>query len=176
MPKNKNKNFISDLLNPPPARDPSHVLDSAQKKAKKIIIKATIKAKDIIESADALDELLQNELNEALSFAIQRQSEMFGEKIRESAASSLAKFEELLEIQLKASQTLILSSFEKSLGMVNESLKAYEAAKRNQIDEVVRLEAKNLAREIVGNMMPENLQEKLINEAIEKAKKEGVFE
>lgn len=172
----KTKNILTNLLNPEPTKNPDKAVEAAQKKAKKIIIKATLKAKDIIESADALDEMLQNELNEALSFAIQRQTETFGEKVRESATQILAKFEELLEIQLKASQTLVLSSFENSLSKVNESLKAYELEKRKQIEKITKMQALELAREVLGKAIPEETQEKLIGDAVLIAKKEGLFE
>jgi hypothetical protein len=175
----KSKNIFSTFLNPQPAvphNDSAKTIRRAETEAKKIIIKATLKAKDIIENAEVLDELLEQELNQALQNNFEKISHLFEEKMNNSTEQVLSRFEELLEIQLKASQSLVLSSFEENLAKINDSLKIYEEKKRKQIDEILRLEAKELAKQIIGEIIPENLQEKLINEAIEKAKQEGVFQ
>ena len=147
----KQKSFFGGLLSHPV--DQKKVLLRARKKAKKIVEDATFEANEILAEGEIVDK----------SFKENIQAEL----VREVEIGVKKQLHEMSEfLQSKTQEQWVL---------IEKELAEYKEQRKQNIDEVMKLEVRKLVTDAFIRSMPESMKEKLVFEALERAKKDGFF-
>jgi len=168
-------------------RDYHQVVDNALTKERKILEDATATASQIIAEARQINqnvtaevakslEAMANQLqSEALEVA-KKMGEEYQKTLEELAKRSEADFENVFK-EMKGGMLAQIEEFQKSTRPVLlKEIEDYKKTKMDEVDKNALASAQKAAMEIFNKALPVEDQQNLVMAALEKAKKEGVFE
>lgn len=180
-------------------------LEKANQKSEDIVMKAVEKSKKILVETEYLKQGFVNELNDSLKEALVKSvSELKGqskhldsayarllEKIQKEhakksdeafkSAESLAEqelndFRNILKKETIAAESAVEKKIQDQFERTKEDIKEYKQKKYDEIEEKVKLAIVSVTEDVLGKALPVSEHEKLIFEALEQAKSEGMFE
>lgn len=172
----KKKSIFKAILQSKDAIKTEQKLARANKKAEHIVEQAVDKSAQMLDKTTFIDKRLRDELSLELKSAVAQIAEVLKVESQKSLEKTLLEFSSQLKEQLKQSQILL----EKK---VNEE---YTAAK-NEIDErkknsITTMEAKinnrvnYIAKQVIHRSLSASQHQKLVLEALQQAKSDGLFE
>lgn len=168
-------------------RDYHAIVDSALAKERKIIEDATAAGDQIIAKAKEINSKVTEDINKALenmSVETQREAKAVTKRLLEEHQRTLESLTrnaetEMAEIykQMREMMKDQVSQFNQiTVPALKAEIEAYKNAKMAEADEKAIKIAQKAAEEIFGKGLALEDKQKLIVEALDKAKKEGVFE
>lgn len=156
------KSFLDELL--PHQVNQQKELLKAHEKAQKIIEKATKKANQILIQSNFFHKSLKESLRQELKSAVQNSVKTYQKELEEGIKKSLIELQEIIKSKTNTQWALI-----------EKDLMEYKQQRKLETDKIMREEIKKLISDSFIKAMPESIKEKLIFEALEKAKKNGLF-
>lgn len=167
------KSFLEELL--PHQKSQEKVLLKAHEKAQKIIEKASQKANQILIQSNFFHKSLKESLRQELKGAIGKSVETYQKELESGIKKSLVDLQEIIKKQLKDNQEFLQSKTKEQMTLIEKDLNDYKQNKKLEIDKIMETEIRKLVTETFIKAMPESAKEKLIFEALERAKKDGFF-
>lgn len=165
------KSFLSELL--PHQVNQQKVLLKAHEKAQKIIEKASQKANQILIQSNFFHKSLKESLRQELKDAIGKSVQTYQKELEAGIKKSLVDLQEIIKKQLKDNQEFLQSKTKEQWMMIEKDLNDYKQNKKLEIDKIMEIEIRKLITDNFIKSMPESMKEKLIFEALERAK--GLF-
>lgn len=169
------------------------LLETARDKAFQIINQAGLSALEIVGKTKVYD----NKAKQALDLKLKDISDEFliiykemleelkrdninifkimSKDIEKDTLDEVKDFKEILCRETLASQKIVEEKIEKEYAQAEEELKAYKEAKLRKIDDSIYEILKTISKIVLGKAIPLEEHEQLIIEALNRAKKEGVF-
>lgn len=167
------KSFLEGLL--PHQINQEKVLLKAHEKGQKIIEKAAKKANQILIQSNFFHKSLKESLRQELKTAVQKSVQAYQKELEIGIKQSLVDLQEIIKKQLKDNQEFLQSKTKEQWALIEKDLNDYKQQEKQEIDKMIMEQVRKLASEIFIKAMPESIKEKLIFEALEKAKKDGFF-
>lgn len=173
MAKNKILDRLLTIIEPDGYKKSEKVITSANRTAEKIVEEAVHKAQTILKKATAFDTKLESTLKQELKGAVEKEIKVFQMAINQALQSSLAHFEELTEIELRSAQTILEKKINADYLIAKKEIEKYKKNKMEEIDASIQKRVEELSLKVLGQGIPPEVQEKLVLEALAKAKKYG---
>lgn len=170
-------NILDDLLphHKKQAEKVDKVLLKAHEKAQKIIERASKKANQILIQSNFFHKSLKESLRQELKDAIGKSVLTYQKELETGIKKSLVDLQEIIKKQLKDNQEFLQSKTKEQWAMIEKDLTDYKEQKKLETDKIMTVEIRKLVSETFIKAMPESMKEKLIFEALERAKKDGFF-
>ncbi len=169
------------------------IIEQSNKRSQDILEKVEQKADQILTHS----ELFKNDLNSSFKTAMQQAGEKYLEMVEEHSKKFIADYENLLtsvkneslkktgqalenienEIkkELEESKVGLKTEMMKSLAKANEEIKEYKIKEFQQIDQEINNLVVQMAKDLLRmNLTPKD-HKKLVMQALEKAKEQGMF-
>jgi len=168
-------------------RDYHEIVDSALAKERKILEDATATADQIIAKAKEINQTVTTDIAKALdSMSSETQKEAlitsrkFGEEYQKILSGlsrqSTNDFEAVFK-EMKTGMLTQIEEFQKStVPILKKEVEEYKKLKMEEVDKKAVAMAQKAAEEIFNKSLPLEDQQNLVIAALEKAKKEGLFE
>lgn len=166
--------------------DYHHVVDEALSQERQILDDATSEADKIITGAQYINHNAKQEVDTAIKLLVQDiQKEAasitksftseYTASLTQLTSQSLAEFQTVMK-QLQTDLQLQIKTFHESLlPEVEKELEEYKQARMKEIDTVVIGIVQKASQEIFNRSLSLRDHQELLTQALEKAKKEGVF-
>ena len=167
------KSFLEELL--PHQVNQQKELLKAHKKAQKIIERASKKANQILIQSNFFHKSLKESLRQELKGAIGKSVQTYQKELETGIKKSLVDLQEIIKKQLKDNQEFLQSKTKEQMTLIEKDLLDYKQQKKLEIDKLMEIEIRKLVTDNFIKSMPESMKEKLIFEALERAKKDGFF-
>ena len=151
-----------------------HVL-KAQEKAQKIIERAAKKANQILIQSNFFHKSLKESLRQELKDAVQKSVQVYQKELQIGIKNSLVDLQEIIKKQLKENQEFLQNKTKEQWALIEKDLKDYKKQRKQEINTIMEDQIKKIISETFIKTMPESIKEKLIFEALDKAKKDGFF-
>lgn len=164
-----------------------HVVDEAMAKERKILEDATDQAGQIISSAKNVSTSSQEQINAALQKIIadshhqaltesQDVMNAYGASLKQIAQASLANFSALSK-ELEESMHKQVKEFQQSMvPLLQKELEEYKASRMKETEQLVGRVIQKASQDIFNKTINLEDHHKLMIEALEKARKEGIFD
>lgn len=150
-------------------------LIKAQEKAEKIIERASKKANQILIQSNFFHKSLKESLRQELKSAVQSSVQTYQKELEIAVKKSLSDLEEIIKKQLKENQEFLQDKTREKWVLIEKDLIEYREQSKQEIDKIMMEQIKQLITDSFVKSMPESAKEKLVFEALEKAKKDGFF-
>jgi len=171
-----NKSFLSELLPHDKQKQRTEkILLKAHEKSQKIIEKSIKKANQILIQANFIHKKLKEELKLELKQAVQNSAGLYQRELESAVKNSLLDFQAIIQKEFKTYQEFLRKKTEEEWLKIAQELELYKKAKKQELEKNLALEIRRLAREVLGKSLPFEFQEKLIFEALQKAKEQGII-
>lgn len=167
------KSFLEELLPHPKSQE--KVLLKAQDKAQKIIERASKKANQILIQSNFFHKSLKESLRQELKDAVSKSVKIYQIELETGIKKSLIDLQEIIKKQLKENQEFLQNKTKEEWIMIEKDLIEYKKQRKLETDKIISEEIKKLVAESFIKVMPESMKEKLVFEALDKAKKDGFF-
>lgn len=180
------------------------ILHHAHQKANEIVTKASQKANEVLTTAQGLHEGIQADANKTLQAALQQSNELLKNEtqsflalhqealkklhheykkqidtsvtnVKESTETELKGFLDLLRKETLEAQKFIGDKITLEFEAARAEIAAYKTKKLAEIDATIQQRVVTIAQDVLGKSIPLEKHEKLVLEALEKAKQEGVL-
>ncbi|MBI4079195.1 MAG: hypothetical protein HY429_02765 [Candidatus Levybacteria bacterium] len=180
------------------------IIDHANTRASALIEKASKKANDMLTSAQAIREGIQQDANKTLSYALAQDKELLKKQtdefvamhqkalhklheeyvlqidtsvanVKESTEKELADFMNILKKETVEAQVFIGEKINKEFDAAKQEIKQYKKAQLTAVDKTIQKMLVKVAEDVLGKAIPMEKHEKLILEALEKAKQQGAL-
>jgi vacuolar-type H+-ATPase subunit E/Vma4 len=163
------------------------IVDDALSKERKILDDATEEADKIITDTKYISSTSKDSLDNALKKLvtdIEKESDSSGKDImhayqatlKEITGSSLQNFTSISK-ELEADLQKQIKAFnEAQLGSMQKELQAYKESQLKQAEDMVNKVVQQVSQEVLNKTISTDDHQKLVIEAFEKAKKQGLFE
>lgn len=182
----------------------AQILNAARDKAKLVLQESEARAHQILLEADNTKKNIEQEYNQALNQVVNNNSreisndsikllteykasltglknkylteiEAMIAKMESSMQTEFSQFQTVLEKDTKQAENILGSNITAELEKTKLELENYKKAQVAKINEMVGNIVVKIARDIIGKTITPQEHEKLIMEALEQAKKEGVL-
>jgi vacuolar-type H+-ATPase subunit H len=164
-----------------------HVVDDALSKERQILTDATDEATQIISHAQSLTQASQDSVNQAVKAVvseIHKEGTAISQAFTADYSSSLKKVTTDSLTEFQTTMTTLQTDLKKQihefhdslLPEVEKELARYKQARIEQIDKTVLAITQKAAQDILNKAIPLSEHQQLVIDALEKAKKEGVFD
>ncbi|HVA96187.1 MAG TPA: hypothetical protein VND99_00905 [Candidatus Acidoferrales bacterium] len=164
-----------------------HVVDEALSKEQKIIDDATKEAQQIISDTEFLTKASQDEVNKALQQmegAIEKQAgstsqeftKTYSASLQKVAAQSLTEFQTITKGMEQEMQRQTKEFRETLLPRLEKDLEEYKKLRLQQADRTITHIIQEVSQEILNKSLSVEDHQRLLIEALEKAKSEGAFD
>lgn len=164
-----------------------HVVDDALSKERQILTDATHEATEIIHGAKSLTHASEDSINQAVKAIvteIQKEGSTIAKSFSEEYSHSLKKLTDDSLTEFHTTMTTLQTDLKKQihdfhdslLPAVEQELTKYKQARMEQIDKAVMNITQKASQDIFNKVIPLSEHQELVIAALEKAKKEGVFE
>lgn len=167
------KSFLEELL--PHQVATQKELLKAHEKAQKIIERASKKANQILIQSNFFHKSLKESLRQELKDAIGQSVVAYQKELEIGIKKSLVDLQEIIKKQLKDNQEFLQSKTKEQWSLIEKDLDLYKVQKKLEVDSIMEKEIRKLVTDTFIKAMPESMKEKLIFEALERAKKDGFF-
>lgn len=180
------------------------IIDHAHAKAVTLIEKATSKANEMLTSAQAIREGMQQDAQKTLTQSLTQDKELLKKqtdqfvlmhqealkklheeyvlqidksvaKVRESTESELTDFMHLLKKETVGAQSFMGEKINKEFEATKQQIEAYKQSQFAAIDKTIQKMIVEIAQDVLGKAIPMEKHEKLVLEALAKAKQEGAL-
>lgn len=163
------------------------VVDNALTKERKILEDAIAEASEIIAGAQQISKESKDVINEALqkmTVDIQKEAadtarnftSNYQVSLRQLALQSLADFQGVVKTLKEDLKQEIVQFHQTLLPRMEKELEEYRKARLEQTDKMVVRIIQTVSQELIGKTISMEDHQKLVIEALEKAKKQGAFE
>lgn len=195
--ENKKKNIVVSV-------EEEKILREAHEKAENIIEKAVEEAQKILINGQYLREDLQMEISASLNKALLKSLEEIGKatdifrndydklfssfkveyaaetkkiigQLHEEAESEVADFGKIIKNETLEAQKFIGEKINAEFEKVRQEIEVYRKDQIDQVNKSIEKLTSRILEEVLGKIIPASDQEKLVVDALEKAKREGVF-
>lgn len=170
------KTFLSNLISGPHMSSSDRELRNAEKRAEKIVEDAVTKADEMLRKVDLLTDELRGQVKIGLQQTLEKNSLVIEAEIKKAVATLLSDFRLSLQQQIKITQQELSNKAQQELAAVLKDIAAYKEAQLKTIDDQIIKKVLSISEKIVSDTIPQKTHERLIIEALEKAKKAGLFE
>ena len=182
----------------------AQILNSAREKAKAILQDSEARANQILIEADNTKISIEQDFNQALSQVVNSNTQEINRdsgqllteykssltnlknkyleeieamiaKMEGSMQTEFSQFQTVLEKDTKQAENTLSSNITAELQKTKIELENYKKSQVAKIDEMVANTVIKIAREVIGKTITPQEHEKLIMQALEQAKKEGVL-
>lgn len=167
----KQKSFLEGLL--PHQINQEKILLKAHAKGQKIIERAAKKANQILIQSNFFHKSLKESLRQELKTAVQSSVQVYQKELEAGIKKSLADLQEIIKKQLKDNQEFLQNKTKEQWLLIEKDLIDYKQQKKLETDKMMAIEIRKLVSDTFIKAMPESIKEKLIFEALERAK--GLF-
>lgn len=167
------RSFLEELL--PHKQNQQKVLLKAHEKAQKIIEKASKKANQILIQSNFFHKSLKESLRQELKVAIGQSVKTYQKELETGIRQSLADLQEIIKKQLKDNEEFLQNKTKEQITLIEKDLNDYKQQKKLETDKMIEIEIRKLISDAFIKAMPESMKEKLVFEALERAKKDGFF-
>lgn len=164
-----------------------HVVDDALSKERQILTDATKEATEIISGAQALTDSSRDSINHAVKVIVsdiqkegsaiaQAFSTEYSTSLKKLTSDSLTEFQTVMTTLQTDLKQQIHDFHDSLLPEVERELEKYKQARISQIDKTVMSITQKASQDIFNKAIPLSDHQQLVIDALEKAKKEGVFD
>jgi molecular chaperone DnaK (HSP70) len=167
------KSFLEELL--PHQINQQKALLKDHEKAQKIIERATKKANQILIQSNFFHKSLKESLRQELKDAVQSSVQTYQKELESAVKKSLNDLQAIIKQQLKDNQEFLQNKTKDQWSLIEKDLSDYKEERKRETDKMIRDKVGELVSETFVKTMPESMKEKLIFEALEAAKKDGLF-
>ncbi len=162
------------------------IVDDALTKERKIVDDAAREATQIISGAkyinestkSSIDQTLQkmvSEISSSASTSAHQFLEYYHNSLRQISVNSVTDFQKIIR-EMEADYQKQLKDFEQNvLPNMQKDIEAYKEARYKDADAQVKKIVQKVSQEVLNKAMSLDEHEKLVLDALEKAKKEGMF-
>lgn len=147
----------------------------AHKKAEKILEEAVLKANNLLAEVDLITKELRAELKAGLMAAVEKNSKSIETESKKIIEEMLIEFKNNLATQVQSVQTQLQQHLQDQLTQMNTEVAQLKEQSMTQFQNQIAEKANSLAQELLGRALSSAEQEKLVIDALEKAKKDGFF-
>ncbi len=169
-----NKSLLKNLFGPVKSNETVEVARS-HKKAERILQEAVLKADALLSEVDLITQELRGELKVGLTAMVERNGKAIDEAAKKAIEQMLADFKANLEEQTKSVNKQLDDYLKAQLEASQKEVAVLKKQKIDQFEKDLTAKANALAQTMIGRVLSPSEQEKLIIEALEKAKKDGFF-
>ena len=164
-----------------------HVVDEALSKERKILDDATDEADQIITDANYLSDSSKKEVNQAvkdLVADISKEADTITKSftseytgsLKQLTMQSLTEFHTVMTGMQTGLKQQITTFHQSMLPQIEQELQTYKQEKMKSIDQTVMSIIQKAAQEIFNKSLSVGDHQSIVTDALEKAKKEGVFD
>lgn len=151
------------------------IVEKAHKKAEKIIQEAVLKAEKILSDVDLITEEMRGELKASLTTLINRNAQLIDEITKKAVEEMLADFKSHFEKEREDVKNQLQNMLQEELSEMKKQVAQEKEQRIAQFEKQLVEKANALAQQMIGRALSPEEQEKLVIEALERAKKEGFF-
>lgn len=164
-------------------RDKESIHSEAREKAVRVVETAKEKALEILSEAKSdslresetidmrLQEISENKLRE-----YKKMLQKVSESIEDTAVRELSEYKKTLTFETAEGQKIMEQKMTEAMTAAQEQIENYKAQKMAEIDERIEKLIKKITLQVLGKGLRIDDQTKIVISALEKAKKDGLFE